>query len=42
MGLLKGNLDIQVSKLVSESVEKDYTKATERELAGHLENVIFL
>jgi protein required for attachment to host cells len=42
MGLLKGNLDNHVSKLVSESVEKDYTKATEKELAGHLENVIFL
>lgn len=42
MGLLKGNLDHQVSKLVSESVEKDYTKATEKELSGHLENIIYL
>lgn len=42
MGLLKGNLDHQVSRLVSESVEKDYTKATEKELSGHLENIIYL
>jgi protein required for attachment to host cells len=42
MGLLKRNLNNQVSKLVSEQVEKDYTKATEKELAGHLENIIFL
>lgn len=42
MGLLKSNLDGQVSKLVSESVEKDYTKATEKELAGHLEHIIYL
>ena len=42
MGLLKSNLSSQVCKLVSEKVEKDYTKATEKELAGHLENIIFL
>lgn len=42
MGLLKGCLNNQVTKLVSESVEKDYTKATEKELAGYLESIIFL
>lgn len=42
MGLLRSNLGSQVSKLISESVEKDYTKASEKELAGHLEGIIYL
>lgn len=42
LGLIKSSLNNHVSKLVSESVEKDYTKATEKELAGHLANVVFL
>ncbi|MBZ0105030.1 MAG: host attachment protein [Sulfuricella denitrificans] len=42
MGLLKGCINSHVSKLVSEDVDKDYTKATEKELAGHLESIIFL
>ena len=42
MGMLRTHLNNQVSKLVSAKVEKDYTKASEKELAGHLESVIFL
>ncbi len=42
MGILKTQLNAHVSKLISESVEKDYTKASEKELAGHLESIIFL
>ena len=42
MGLLKGCFNSHVIKLVSEDVEKDYTKASEKELTGHLEHIIFL
>lgn len=42
MGLLNDKLDGPTSQLISDRFEKDYTKATEKELAGHLENCIFL
>lgn len=42
MGMLKGSLDGHVLDKVSDSFEKDYTKATEKELASHLENCIYL
>jgi len=42
MGLLNGNLDNQTAQMVSDRLEKDYTKATPKELAGHLESCIFL
>ncbi|HCA26401.1 MAG TPA: host attachment protein, partial [Betaproteobacteria bacterium] len=31
-----------VRGLLSESLQKDYTKANEKELAGHLEKYVFL
>lgn len=42
MGLVNQHLDPHVRQLVSASIEKDYTKLAEKELAGHLENHIFL
>lgn len=42
MGLINGSLGSHVRTLVSDSLEKDYTKASEKELAGHLESCIFL
>ncbi len=42
MGLLNQQLDAHVRKLVAVSIEKDYTKLPEKELAGHLENHVFL
>jgi protein required for attachment to host cells len=42
MGLIKDKLDGQTAGLVSDRFEKDYTKATDKELAGHLESCIFL
>jgi protein required for attachment to host cells len=42
MGLLNHHLDSHVRQLVCASVEKDYTKLPEKELAGHLESHIFL
>jgi len=42
MGLINEKLDGQTASLVSDRFEKDYTKATERELAGHLQSCIFL
>ena len=42
MGLLNQHVDAHVRQMVSETIEKDYTKLTEKELGGHLENVIFL
>jgi len=42
MGLLNQHLDAHVRQLVSDSIEKDYTKITDKELAGHLESRIFL
>jgi len=42
MGLLNQQIDPHVRQLVSVSIEKDYTKLPEKELAGHLESHIFL
>lgn len=42
MGLINDKLDGQTAGLVSDRFEKDYTKATNKELAGHLESCIFL
>ena len=42
MGTLKSRLSNQVQSLVSDAIEKDYTKATDKELAGHLSNCIYL
>lgn len=42
MGLLNDKLDGPTAKLVSDRFEKDYTKASEKELAGHLESCIYL
>lgn len=42
IGILNHRLDEHVRKLVTETIEKDYTQATEKELAGHLEHYLFL
>ena len=42
MGLINEKLDGQTASLVSDRFEKDYTKSSEKELAGHLERCIFL
>ncbi len=42
LGLLKARTSPHVRDMVSDTVEKDYVRATEKELAGHLESVIFL
>jgi protein required for attachment to host cells len=42
MGLLKNRLDSHVMDRVSETIEKDYTKASDKELAAHLEQVLYL
>ena len=41
-GLLNGVMNSQVSGLVSDSIDKDYTKLNDKELASHLEKVIYL
>lgn len=42
MGVLNSKLGNHVRDLITDSVEKDYTKATEKELTGHLEQCIYL
>jgi protein required for attachment to host cells len=42
MGLLNGRLTQQVRNMISESINKDYTGLPEKELAGHLESVVYL
>jgi protein required for attachment to host cells len=42
LGLVNHQLDPHVRQMVSDSIEKDYTKLTEKELAGHLAHCIFL
>jgi len=42
MGLLNEKLDGPTASLVSDRFEKDYTKTTEKDLAGHLASCIFL
>lgn len=42
MGLINEKLDGQTANIVSDRFEKDYTKSSEKELAGHIESCIFL
>ncbi len=42
LGLLKSKLPDQVRGTVSDTIEKDYTQVTEKELAKHLEHCIYL
>jgi protein required for attachment to host cells len=42
LGLIKGHLSHHVKQLVSEMLEKDYTKIDEKALASHLESCIYL
>lgn len=42
LGLINGVLDGPTSQLVTDRFEKDYTKASEKELAAHLESCIYL
>lgn len=41
-GLLNSTFSTQVRSLISETLDKDYTKITEKELSGHLEKYIYL
>ncbi|PKM45362.1 MAG: host attachment protein [Gammaproteobacteria bacterium HGW-Gammaproteobacteria-1] len=40
-GLLNKHMNDQVKKLITQQVDKDYTKVNERELLGQLEPVLF-
>ncbi len=42
MGMINEKLDSPTANIVSDRFEKDYTRSSEKELAGHLENCIFL
>jgi protein required for attachment to host cells len=42
IGTLNGHLSNHVRGMVSDSMEKDYTKSTQKELAGYLEPCIYL
>lgn len=42
MGMLNSHLGSHVLGLVTDSFEKDYTKATDKELVSHLESCIYL
>ena len=42
MGLINSNLGSHVRNLVSDTFEKDYTKASEKYLTRHLESCIYL
>lgn len=42
LGLLRGRMHNGVRSAISETVEKDYSKASDKELAGYLEKYIFL
>lgn len=42
LGILKARLSDQVSTLTTDTVDKDYTSATDREIGKHLEHCIFL
>ncbi|MBS4097787.1 MAG: host attachment protein [Sulfuricella sp.] len=41
-GLLKGAMSNQIGAMVSDTINKDYTKLTDKELCGHLEKVIYV
>jgi protein required for attachment to host cells len=42
MGLVNNHLPGQVRSLLSESIDKDYTRLPVKDLAGHLEGYVFL
>ena len=42
IGTINSRLSDHVRSKVSDTVEKDYTRANDRELAGHLEHCIYL
>jgi protein required for attachment to host cells len=42
IGLLNQRLTGQVRNLISDTIEKDYTRATPKQLTTHLENCIYL
>ncbi|MHB9119754.1 MAG: host attachment protein [Burkholderiales bacterium] len=42
LGKINNSLSHHVSGLVSNTLQKDYTKANEKELAAHLEKLIYL
>lgn len=42
IGTLNSRFSEHVRGMVSDSVEKDYTRASDKELAGHLEHCIYL
>lgn len=42
IGVLNQRLTGHVRNMVSDTIEKDYTRATPRELSGHLEHCIYL
>lgn len=42
IGVLNQRLTSHVRDMVSDTIEKDYTRATPRELSGHLEHCIYL
>lgn len=42
LGMLNSNLSSHLDNLISDRVEKDYTSATEKDLAGYLEHCIYL
>lgn len=41
-GLLKGAMNGKLGAMISDTINKDYTKLTDKELAGHLEKVIYI
>ncbi|ARU31118.1 hypothetical protein CAP31_05105 [Sulfuriferula sp. AH1] len=42
MGKLNNQLPAHVRALATDTIEKDYTYLTERELASHLENILYV
>jgi protein required for attachment to host cells len=42
LGTLKPRLSGQIQAMISETIEKDYTRATEKELADHLSHCIYV
>ncbi len=42
LGILKARLPDQISSLISDTLDKDYTSANEREIGKHLEHCIYL
>lgn len=42
MGAINSHIGSHVRTLISDSIEKDYTKTSEKEICGHLEHCIYL